>query len=80
MNLDIYVKVGTDKPLARLYVVRRLSVDKGQLLRSGILDTSLSLRVLRLKSGLTQELNHFDTLSNSATGNRLSRASGPVPR
>ena len=24
--------------------------------------------------------SHFDTLSNSATGNRLRRASGPVPR
>ena len=34
---SIYVKVGTDKPLARLKVVRRLSVDEGQVLRSGIL-------------------------------------------
>ena len=36
----IHVTVGTDKPLARLIVVRRLSVDKDQVLRSGILDAS----------------------------------------
>ena len=48
--------VGMDKPLVRLKVVRRLSVDKGQILRSGILDTSFSLCVLPLKNGLTQEL------------------------
>ena len=30
---------GRDKPLALLIVVRRLSVDKGQVLRSGMLDT-----------------------------------------
>ena len=44
-NLDhfIHVTVGMDKPLARLIVVRRLDVDKDQVLRSGILDTPLSL-------------------------------------
>ena len=47
--------VGTDKPLARLIVVRRLSVDKGQVLRSGMLDTPFSLCVLPLKNGLTRE-------------------------
>ena len=52
----IYVMVGTEKPLARLIVVRRLSVDKGQVLWSGILDTSFSLCELPLKDGLTQEL------------------------
>ena len=31
------VTVGTDKPLARLIVVRRLSVDKGQVLWSGMI-------------------------------------------
>ena len=45
----IHVTVGTDKPLARLIVVRRLSVDRGQVLWSGILDTPFSLRVLPLK-------------------------------
>ena len=35
----ICVTVGSDKPLARLIVVRRLDVDKVQVLRSGILDT-----------------------------------------
>ena len=54
--MSIYVTVGLDKPLARLKVVRRLSVDKGQVLRSGILDTSFSLCVLPLKDGLTQKL------------------------
>ena len=54
---SIYVMVGTDKLLARLNVVCRLSVDKGQVLRSGILDTSFSLPVLPLKNGLTQELD-----------------------
>ena len=52
----MYVTVGTDKPLARLIVVRRLSVDKGQVLWSGMLDTPFSLRVLPLKNGLIQEL------------------------
>ena len=52
----IHVTVGTDKPLVRPIVVRRLSVDKGQVMRSGVLDTSFSLRVLLLKNGLTQEL------------------------
>ena len=33
----INVTVGMDKPLARLKVVRRLSVDKGQVLWPGIL-------------------------------------------
>ena len=55
-NQRINVMVRTDKPLARLKVVRRLSVDKGQVLQSGILDTSFSLCVLPLKDGLTQEL------------------------
>ena len=32
----MHVTVGTDKPLACLNVVRRLSVDKGQVLRSDI--------------------------------------------
>ena len=45
---SIHVTVGPGKPLARLKVVRRLSVDKGQVLWSGILDTSFSLRVLPL--------------------------------
>ena len=35
----IYITVWSDKPLARLIVVRRLGVDKGQVLRSGMLDT-----------------------------------------
>ena len=35
----IDVMVGTDKPLAGLIVVCRLGVDKGQVLRFGILDT-----------------------------------------
>ena len=48
----IYVTVGADKPLARQIVVRRLSVDKGQVLWSGMLDTPFSLRVLPLKNGL----------------------------
>ena len=48
--------VGRDKPLGRLKVVHRLSVDKGQVLRSGILDTSFSLCVLPFKNSLTQEL------------------------
>ena len=52
----MYVTVGRDKPLARLIVVRCLSVDKGQVLRSGILGTSFSLRVLPPKNGLAQEL------------------------
>ena len=52
----INVKVGKDKPQTRLIVVRRLSVNKGQVLWSGILDTSFSLCVLPLKNGLTQEL------------------------
>ena len=53
----MYVTVGTEKPLAHLNVVRRLSVDKGQVLWSGILDTSFHfVRVLPLKNGLTQEL------------------------
>ena len=50
------VTVGRDKPLARLIVVRHLRVDKGQVLQSGILDTSFSLCVLLLKKGLTQDL------------------------
>ena len=54
LSLIINVTVGTDKPLAGLIVVRRLSVDKGQVLRSGILDTSFSLCVLPLKNGLTR--------------------------
>ena len=33
----IYVTVGRDKPLAHLNVVHRLSVDKGQVLRFGII-------------------------------------------
>ena len=37
-------------------VVRRLSVNKGQVLRSGILGTSFSLCVLPLRNGLKQEL------------------------
>ena len=53
---SIYVTVGLDKPLARLIVVRCLSVDKGQVLRFRILDTSFFLRVLPLKNGLTREL------------------------
>ena len=56
MLMLIYVTVGMDKPLARLIVVLRLSVDKGKVLRSGILDTPFSLCVLLLKDGLTQEL------------------------
>ena len=52
----IHVTVKRDKPLARLKVVLRLSVDKGQVLWSGILDTSFSVCVLPLKDGLTQEL------------------------
>ena len=35
----IHVTVGMDKPLACLNVVLHLNVDKGQVLRSGILDT-----------------------------------------
>ena len=54
--MAIYVTVGRDKPLARLIVVRRLSVDKGQVLLSEMLDTPFSLCVLPLKNGLTQEL------------------------
>ena len=53
---SIYVTVGRDKPLARLIVVRRLVVDKGQVLQSGILDTPLSLCVLLLRNSLIQEL------------------------
>ena len=44
--IQMYVTVGTDKPLARLIVVRCLSVDKGQVLRFRILDISFFLRVL----------------------------------
>ena len=39
----IHVTDGRDKPLVRLQVVRRLNVDKGQVLRSGILDTCYSI-------------------------------------
>ena len=46
---QIYVTDGMDKPLAHLIVVRRLDVDKDRVLRSGVLDTPLSLRVLLLK-------------------------------
>ena len=55
-NYGIHVTVKIDKPLVRLKVVCRLSVDKGQVLRSGILDTSFSRCVLPLKDGLTQKL------------------------
>ena len=41
----IYVMNASDKPLARLIVVRRLDVDKDQVFRFGILDTPLSLCV-----------------------------------
>ena len=44
--LLMYVMVGTDKPLARLIVVRCLEVDKSQVLWSGMLDTPLSLHGL----------------------------------
>ena len=42
------------RTLARLIVVRRLNMDKGQVLQSGILDTSVSLCVLPFKNGLIQ--------------------------
>ena len=48
-NLYINVMVGSDKPLARLKVVCRLSVEKGQVLQSEILDTSIPLWVLPSK-------------------------------
>ena len=38
-QVGINITVGTDKPLAHLIVVSRLSVDKGQVLWSVILDT-----------------------------------------
>ena len=56
LNLGIYVTERMDKPLVRLKVVRCLSLNKGQVLWSGILDTSFSVCVLPLKDGLTQEL------------------------
>ena len=51
-----YVTVGSDKPLAHTIVFRCLSVDKSQVLQSGMLDTPFSHCVLPLKNGLTQEL------------------------
>ena len=59
LPLVMNVTVGQDKPLARLNVVCRLSVDKGQVLWAGILDTSFSLHVLPLENGLTQELKIY---------------------
>ena len=58
---EINVTVGSDKPLVRLIVVRPLSVEKGQVLWSELMDTSFSLRVLPLKNGLTQELKNCKT-------------------
>ena len=56
--LTIYVTVGMDKPLARLIVVRRLSVEKDQVLPSGILDTSFLLHVLPLKNSVAAPVQH----------------------
>ena len=46
---SINVTVGMDKPLAGLIVVRRLDVDKGPVLRSGILDTLFVISCTTLK-------------------------------
>ena len=47
VSLIIDVTVGMDKPLARLIVVRRLDVDKDQVLRSGIFGTPFPILSLR---------------------------------